>query len=272
MPQKHIIDTLIEERAPKLVSSGFWPIIRPVMNFILGYKKAVNMADHLKDKNGDVALDFVSQLLDLRCYFDGFENLPANGPVIVIANHPSGIADGVALFDVLKKYRGDLKFYANSDAMRICPNFDDVLIPVEWKYERRTREKTRLTLSQTQETIKDGNVLGIFPAGRLSRIINGRLQDPEWASSCVSIAKKYNIPILPVSIKGPNAFWFHFFGEFSQELRDITLFHELLNKKGKQYFLHAGKLIYPFELDDDNQSAILKLKTQIEAHFAVVRY
>lgn len=270
MPQKHIINTLIEERAPKLVNSGFWPIIRPIMNFILGYKSAVKMADYIRDKSGKEAIEYLSNLLDLKCYFDGFENMPANGSVIVIANHPSGIADGIALFDVLKHYRNDLKFYANADAMRICEKFDDTLIPIELVNEKRSRDKTRLTLLQTQETFNSGNVLGIFPAGRLSRITNGRLQDPEWTSSCVSLAKKYNIPILPVSIKGPNAFWFHFFGKFSQELRDITLFHELLNKKGRQYFLHAGKLIYPFELDEDNQSAILKLKTQIEAHFAVV--
>lgn len=267
MTTKNIIDILIEERAPNLSQSLFWPILRPILNFLLGYRNAVRMARFMADKSGYQSIEYLSKLLRLNCEFDGFEKLPQNGAVIVIANHPSGIADGIALFDVLAKFRKDLVFYANADAMRICPQFDDAIIPIEWKLANRSHEKARQTLLKTKEILEKNMTLGIFPAGRLSRITDGRLQDPEWASSFVSIAKKYKIPILPVSIEGPNAFWFHNFGKISQELRDITLFHELLNKKGKSYRLHAGDLIMPDELDNDVAIATQKLKFQIENHF-----
>lgn len=264
MQPKHIIDILIEERAPKLVNSGFWWLFRPILNFLLGYSKAFKMANDIEKLSGHDAISYVSKLLSLDCKLEGFENLKIDGPLIIIANHPTGIADGIALYDSLIKYRKDIKFYANSDALRICEKFSDVIIPIEWVYEKRTREKTKLTLTQTKQTIDNNMALAIFPAGRLARKINGKLIDPEWANSAVSIAKKYNVPILPIKIKGPEAHWFHFFDKFSQELRDITLFHELLNKKGKTYFLKAAPIIMPFEIDDDVKIATQKLKDFIE--------
>ncbi len=262
--EKHIVDILVEERAPKLVKSGFWFIIRPIMNFLMGYKNAVKMVDHVFPIGGNEAFSYVSELLELKLEMSGFENLPKTGPIIVIANHPTGIADGVALFDALKKTRSDIRFYANADALRVCPRFLETIIPVEWVLEKRTREKTRYTLTETQKAISENMVLGIFPAGRLARVINGQLTDEEWAPSCVSIAKKYNVPILPVKIAGPNAFWFHLFDKISEELRDITLFHELLNKKGKTFKLKAGPLIDPKSLNSDTQTAVNELKDLIE--------
>lgn len=263
-PDKHIVDILIEERAPKLAASIFWPIIRPILNWVLGYKKAVFMTDHVKDISGENAFLFVSDLLKLNCEFSGFDKLPANGRVIIICNHPTGIADGVALFDVLRKFRPDIFFYANADALRICPKFDEIIIPVEWVESKRTHEKTKRTLKATHNILDEGKALAIFPSGRLARTSKGELVEEPWMASFVAIAKKYDVPILPVHIKGPDAFWFHLFDKISIELRDITLFHELLNKKGKTYILKAGDLIFPQDLDENNQTACLKLKEYVE--------
>ena len=66
-----------------------------------------------------------------------------------------------------------------------------------------------------------------------------------WAPTAVSLAQKYAAPIVPVHVAGPDSVWFHLFNRFSQELRDITLFHELLNKAGKRFDLTVGPLIDP---------------------------
>ena len=86
----------------------------------------------------------------------------------------------------------------------------------------------------------------MWPAGRLARRnAEGRLIDSPWAPTAVSLAHKYEAPIVPVHVSGPDSFWFHLFNRFSQELRDITLFHELLNKAGKRFDLIVGRLIDP---------------------------
>ena len=262
---RHIVDVLIEERAPRLSRGGAWPLVRPPLYGILNYRKAVEMADAIAPLPGGAALDHVSDLLRLQVQTYGAGRLPREGAFIVLANHPTGITDGVAVYDALKPLRPDAMFYANSDAHRVCPRFDDVLIPVEWVLAKRTRERTRTTLKMTGEAFAAGRPLVVFPAGRLARVRDdGRLTDPEWMPSAFSLARKYRLPIVPCHVTGPYAFWFHLFDKVSRELRDITLFHELLNKQGNLYRLTFGPPIAGDDLDADAAILTRKIKHYVE--------
>jgi putative hemolysin len=83
-------------------------------------------------------------------------------------------------------------------------------------------------------------------------------------ASAVSLARKYDAPILPIRVAGPWSAMFHFFHGFSEELRDITLFHELLNKRGRAFDLTVGPLIAPEALDGDPVEATARLKAYVE--------
>jgi putative hemolysin len=264
---RHIVDVLIEERAPNLSSGPLWPLLRPVLYRVLDYAKAVRMADAISVMGGASALDFVSELLDVRVEVTGLERAPRQGRVVFVCNHPTGIADGVAVYDALKPIRPDILFYANSDAHRVCPQFDEVLIPVEWVEAKRTRDRTRLTLEMSKAAFEAEKALMIFPAGRLARRVNGVLTDPEWMSTAISLARKHACPVVPMHLDGPYATLFHVFDRFSKELRDITLFHELLNKRGKLFRLTIGQPIPPDALGDA-ASATAKIKRLCEADLA----
>ena len=248
---RHIVDVLIEERAPKLSASPVWPLVRPALYRLLDYRKARAMADAIAPMSGRESLEYVSGLLQVDVEISGVEHLPREGRAIVVANHPTGIADGIAVYDALKAARPDMVFYANSDAHRVSPRLSEVLIPVEWVEDKRTRERTRLTLQMTKEAMEAERALMIFPAGRLARrAADGLLADPPWAASALSIARKYEAPVIPVHVSGPWATLFHLFDRFSQELRDITLFHELLNKRGRRFSLIVGRPIDPHAIED----------------------
>ena len=261
----HIVDALIAERAPRLAASPAWPLLRPLLYSFLDYAKARRMADAIAPMPGKAALDHVSKLLSVQVTASGLQRIPPKGRLVVVCNHPTGIADGVAVYDALKAVRPDICFYANSDAHRVSPRFGEVLIPVEWREERRTRERTRETLILTREALEAERCLVIFPAGRLARRqADGRLADPPWAPSAVSLARTYEAPIVPICLKGPWSAMFHFFHGFSSELRDITLFHELLNKQGRAYALTVGVPIPPEALDGDPGELTLRLKAYVE--------
>jgi putative hemolysin len=264
-PPAHIVDVLIAERAPKLAATPVWPIVRPLLYAMLDYRKARRMADAIAPLGGRAALDFASELLALKVEAHGLERLPRTGRLILICNHPTGIADGVAVWDAVKQVRPDAMFYANADAHRISPSLDDVLIPVEWVEEKRTRERARLTLGMTRQAMEDERALVIFPAGRIARRQrNGTLADPPWAPTALSIARKYDAPIAPVHLSGPWSTLFHFFNRFSNELRDITVFHELLNKRGGRYRMTVGPLIAADAVPHDSAEATARLKAYIE--------
>jgi putative hemolysin len=261
----HIIDVLIAERAPKLAASFAWPALRPLLYSFLDYAKACRMADAIQPLPGKAALEYVSQMLSVQVTVAGLEHIPPRGRLIVVCNHPTGIADGIAVFDALKARRPDVCFYANSDAHRVSPRFGDILIPVEWVEAKRTRERTRETLLLTREAMEAERCLVIFPSGRLARRQpDGRLCDPPWAPSSVSLARKYQAPIVPLHVAGPWSRMFHFFNRFSSELRDVTLFHELLNKRGRAFSLTVGRPVDPEAIEGEPAEAILRLKAFVE--------
>jgi len=261
----HIVDVLIAERAPHLAASPAWPLLRPLLYRLLDYGKARRMAEAIAPLHGRAALDHVSALLSVQVAVNGLERVPAQGRMVVVCNHPTGIADGIAVYDALKARRPDLCFFANADAHRVAPGLSDMLIPVEWVEAKRTRERTRATLQATREALEAERALVVFPAGRLARRgPGGTLADPPWMATAASLARRHQAPIVPMHLAGPWSTLFHLFNQVSSELRDITLFHELLNKRGQTFTLTVGAPIAPEALDPDAAAATSALKTYVE--------
>jgi putative hemolysin len=266
----HIVDVLIAERAPRLTGSPAWPLLRPLLYGLLDYAKARSMADAIAGLSGQDGLAHVSRLLALKVEAIFLERVPAQGRCMVVCNHPTGIADGVAVYDALNRVRRDAIFFADADALRVSPRLSETLIPVEWVEAKRTREKTRLTLQAAREAFEAERAVVMFPAGRLARADkDGALSDPPWASTATSLARKFEAPIVPVNLSGPWSTLFHAFNRLSPELRDITLFHELLNKRGREFRMIVGPLIPPERLDPDSAKATYALKAYVERVLAV---
>ena len=259
----HIVDVLIAERAPRLSRSWAWPLARPLLYRLLDYRKARAMADRVARAGGLAAMDYASELLDLSVAATGLERAPAKGRVIVVVNHPTGLADGVAVDDVLKRVRPDRIYFANADARRISLSLDEIFIPVEWVEAKRTRDTLRLTVRLAQEALEAERALVIFPSGRISRRRNGVLADLPWASSALSLARRYHAPVLPIHLAGPPSRLFGLFDRVSSELRDITLFHELLNKHGAAFRLTTGPLIPPEAIGHPGETT-QRLKAYVE--------
>ena len=264
-PDVHICDVLIAERAPRLTGSVFWPALRPLFYRLLGYRHARTMADAVGPLSGLEALGHMSNLLELEVSAFNLDRIPATGRCVVVCNHPTGIADGIAVHDAVSRRRPDAIFFANADALRVAPRLSETVIPVEWVVSKRTREKTRLTLLAAREAFEAERCVVLFPAGRISRIgADGALADPVWAATAASLARKYAAPVVPIHVAGPRSHLFHLFHRISDELRDITLFHELLNKQGKAFRLHVGRPVDPAGLPADAVEATLALKTFTE--------
>ena len=84
----------------------------------------------------------------------GLDNIPRQGPALVVCNHPTGIADGIVLFGALSRVRPDLFIFANADAMRVLPQLGEVLAPVEWRPEKRTHKQNRETMDYARARLR----------------------------------------------------------------------------------------------------------------------
>jgi putative hemolysin len=267
--ERHIVDQLIEERAQGLRADPLvWPLVRTFLYPVLRYRAAVQMADRIGPMDGREVMATVSDMLRIRLNVEGAHHIPRSGPVLIAPNHPTGIADGFAVHGALLSARPDMIFFANRDALRVAPNLRDVLIPVEWVNEKRSRERSRETLRSTAEAFRGGRAVVLFPSGRLAKMTPEGLREQPWQNSIVSLARKYDAPIVPVHITAQNSWLYYFFWRVSPELKDMTLFHELLNKRGAMYRLQFGELIQPRALPDDINLGAQRLQTFVEQNLA----
>lgn len=261
----HIVEQLIAERAPKLMARPrLFRTIRPLFYRILAYDAAVFLADAIKPMSGHDAFSMVAHHISPRTSVQNLEHLPPSGKCLLIANHPTGLADGMAVYQAIKDRRPDHMFLANADALRVMPHATDIVIPVEWVQEKRSLAKTRQTLIDVKRALDAGKCVVIFPSGCLAQWGWRGLTEKPWESSAAMLAKKYGAPVIPLKIKARNSFLYYLFTKLNAELRDITLFHELLNKKGKTFKMTFGEEILPQSLPKNADAATAIIRKTVE--------
>ena len=259
----HIVDTLIEERATRLMRHPtVWRVLLAGLRPLLGYRAAIEMADAIMAMTGEEALRYLSASLTLDVRVRGAEHVPPTGRAIVAPNHPTGIADGVAVFDALKERRTDITFFANRDAIRVSPGMADTIIPVEWIEAKRTHARNRETLRATVEAFRRERLVVIFPSGRLARPSLHGLRERPWQTTAVNLARRFDAPMIPMHILGRNSLLFYCFWLIHEELRDITLFRELLNKEARAYEVSIGPAFHPTEDARASTAALCRIVTE----------
>ncbi len=246
MGMRERIDEQIVERAawlerPNLAVRG----IRAVLNRILSYDRTVALANEMETWSGDAIMTRMGEMLAREVTFTGRDRIPRRGAALIVCNHPTGIADGIVLYHLLSRIRPDLYFYANSDILRVVPQLDCMIAPVEWRQDKRSHSKTRETMAFTRKAMEEERLGIIFPSGRLAKRGGLRLHERPWMTSAAMIARKFNVPVIPVNIRARNSALFYLFDFIDPSLRDITLFHETLNKARQPFRVAVGEPISP---------------------------
>ena len=258
---KDRIDPLIIERAPWLGRPSVWRRpVRRALDKLLDYDRCIALGESLRDEPSETIMGRMAELIARNVEATGLDNLPRQGPALVVANHPTGIADGIVLHSLLAPIRPDLYVFANSDILRVLPQMSSLIAPVEWREDRRTRAKTRATMDYVREATEAGRLGVIFPAGRLAKRRRLSLHERPWMPSAASIARKFELPVIPINLRARNSSLFYLFDLIHPTLRDITLFHETLNKDRQPFRVTMGEPISPGALPAPAEAGIETLR------------
>jgi putative hemolysin len=154
-------------------------------------------------------------------------NIPANGPLIVIANHPYGILDGLMMGHVLDKVRGDFRILANS-VFRKAEALDRVILPISFA---ETKEAVRLNLETRAEALRylaAGGAIGVFPGGTVSTALRpfGQPLDPGWRNFTAKMIARSDATVVPIFFDGHNSRLFQLASHVHQTLRLALLIKE----------------------------------------------
>jgi putative hemolysin len=170
------------------------------------------------------------------------ERVPASGPVVLVANHPFGMLEGVLLGSALRRVRRDFKIMANF-LVPAPPGLRERFILVNPYGGTGANAGNRRPLREAITWLKDGGLLVVFPAGDVAQMEwrQRAVVDPPWSESVARLILKCDCTTVPVFLSGSNGLGFHLAGAIHPRLRTADLPRQLLNKRGRQVLIRLGR-------------------------------
>ncbi len=194
--------------------------------------------------------------------------VPAQGPTVVVANHPLGCVEGIILAEMLLMIRNDVQILANQ-YLKTVPELDSLFIGVDVFATDSAHQANMKALRLANKHLQQGGLLLMFPAGEVSQLVDKKtrkLEDKEWSRSVSSLIRKHQAQTVPVFIHGHNSRRFYMAGKIHPLLRTLLLGRELLNKKADPVDIAIGGVI-PFKelntLSDQQVVNYLRLNTYL---------
>ena len=165
--------------------------------------------------------------LTLEVVGGALENIPRNGPLVVVANHPYGILDGLMLGHILSATRGDFRILANR-VFRKAEELDRIILPISFD---DTKEAVALNIETRKAALRylaDGGAIGVFPGGTVSTAAKPFAQpmDPSWRSFTARMIAKSRATVVPVFFDGANSRLFQVASHLHATLRLALLIKE----------------------------------------------
>jgi len=176
------------------------------------------------------------------------ELIPREGPLLIVANHPLGGLEGIALARILLRIRPDLQVLTN-ELLRRIPELAPLFIGVDVLSSDATGGNIK-GIKRVQKHLGAGGAVLIFPAGMVSAIElrQRRIQDRKWNRLAGQLIKRYECACVPVHVSGYNSVYFYLAGLIHPRLRTLLLPRQLANKKGFELELTFGKPVLAQEL------------------------
>lgn len=154
--------------------------------------------------------------------------IPKTGALVVVANHPSGLVDGMVMAEMVNRVRSDFKILTRSLLTGI-PEVEEFMIPVPFPHEENARELGLKMRDETMKHLKAGGVIIVFPAGKvaMSETWFGPAVEAEWNVFTHKIVKSSGATILPIFFPGQNSRAFQIANRLSDTLRQGLLLYEI---------------------------------------------
>ncbi|SHH27094.1 Acyltransferase [Cognatiyoonia sediminum] len=189
--------------------------------------------------------------IELHTPLEQLENIPATGPVIVVANHPHGMVDGMILAELIGKRRRDYRILTRSVLTGIDPEAAAFLIPVPFPHEEDAQQKFLEMRKQAMAHLKAGGVVALFPAGGVaaSETMYGPAVDAEWNVFTAKMIRTSGATVVPCFFPGQNSRAYQMANQISATLRQGLLIHEIVKACGKPQAPIVGSAIDHSEVE-----------------------
>ena len=165
--------------------------------------------------------------LSLDVVGGSLSNIPRSGPLILIANHPYGILDGLMMGHILSQVRGDFRILANS-VFRRAEDLNRVILPVSFDEDREAMRTNLETRREALAFLAEGGAIGVFPGGTVSTAARpfDLPMDPGWRGFTAKMVAKSGAAVVPMFFEGHNSRMFQLASHLHSTLRLALLIKE----------------------------------------------
>ncbi|MDJ0919706.1 MAG: lysophospholipid acyltransferase family protein [Henriciella sp.] len=205
-----------------------------------------------RDLSSEPFFDAAVKLLELDVQFNSarLAQIPASGPLVVVANHPFGVLDGVLISWLISLRRTDFKVLTNA-ILDGAPEARDWLLPIDFAGTRDAQATNIATRAEALQRLSDGQCIIVFPAGGVSTAPTpfGRTAvDDTWKPFTAKLISKSKAHVTPIFFEGQNSRLFQWASHMSIELRLALIFREVKRRIGTAMPVHIGKTLSPDDL------------------------
>lgn len=206
--------------------------------------------------------------LDVRYDEHALGRLPRSGPLVVVANHPYGVLDGIVISWLMQKVRSDFLVLTNAVLLR-APEVEEFVLPVDFAGTEKAIQTNLRSRAEARRHLEAGGCVVVFPAGAIStapdRLGRRRAIDGPWQPFTAQLIQRAGATVVPICFEGQNSRLFQIASHLSPVLRLSLIFHEVRNRIGTVMRVAIGEPI-PFSglshLRDRQQMADeLKVRT-----------
>lgn len=176
--------------------------------------------------------------LDLDVQLAGdIAQMPATGPLVIVANHPYGVLDGIVICWLAAQRRKDFKILINNVLCR-APEMAAHVLPVDFDETKEALATNLASRKQAKEHLDAGGALIVFPSGAISttpRFFAHRAEEIDWAPLVGQLIRKTRAQVLPIYFEGQNSLLFQLASHVSYAMRAALIFHELRRRVGTRF-------------------------------------
>jgi len=258
------IEQSITDKFPGFTNQA--PIIRnSTLSILRKLTRETEINAFLREHQGNRGIDFIERIFEYFNFSYSISqrernNIPAHGRVVIIANHPIGSLDGLALLRLVSEVRKDVKIIANDMLMAFEP-LHDLLLPLD----NFTRGAYKQSYKNIISALNNDEAVIVFPAGEVSRASPTGIKDGKWAAGFLHLARKTKSPLLPIFVSAKNSMLFYSASMIFKPLATALLAHEMFNKHSAEIKFRVGEVI-PHHALETNKLADKALIKRLKKH------
>lgn len=226
--------------------------------------------DHPRPGESFFAAAVRSLELDVRLDAAALAAIPKTGPLVVVANHPYGVLDGIAITWLMETVREDFKVLTNAVLLR-APETRDYLLPVDFSGTPEVLATNLASRDAARRLLDAGGAVVVFPAGGVStapdRFGRGRAIDAPWQPFTAQLIQRSKAAVVPVYFAGQNSRLFQLASHIHLTLRLALIFKEVRDRIGTSLAVEIGACIPAEEIRDlgDRKALMSELRRRTYA-------